>query len=186
MARGRHQRHGQRRTDDADGRRAVLMHADAALDALAATDPVPDRRAATASCTRDDFHPCCAPSLVEDLRCLEPLDPIHMPASVALISAMEQRLPGIRQVACFDTAFHRTMPAVATTYPVSRWARDAGVRRYGFHGLSCESVLSSLADQGAAGGADPDCTSRKRGQRHRGARSRRASTTRWGSRRSAG
>jgi len=68
---------------------------------------------------------------------LAELAPLHNPASLDGINAVEQVLPGVPQVAVFDTAFHATLPEAARTYPVpQQWRREWGVRRYGFHGLS--------------------------------------------------
>jgi acetate kinase len=68
---------------------------------------------------------------------LAELAPLHNPVSLAGIEAVEQVLPGIPQVAAFDTAFHATLSEAARTYPVPRkWTREWGMRRYGFHGLS--------------------------------------------------
>jgi len=83
-------------------------------------------------------------SLLADLRTIEPIDPTHMPQALSLIDAVERRYPGLAQFACFDTAFHHTMPLVARQYPLPRRTWSAGVRRYGFHGLSCESILEQL------------------------------------------
>ncbi|SFN82769.1 acetate/propionate family kinase [Sphingomonas sp. OK281] len=70
--------------------------------------------------------------------------PLHGPASLALIRAAEVRYPGVPQIACFDTAFHADMPDIARTLPIPREYQATGVRRYGFHGLSCESILRQL------------------------------------------
>ncbi|MCI0685023.1 MAG: acetate kinase [Gemmataceae bacterium] len=68
---------------------------------------------------------------------LAELAPLHNPPSLGCITAFENALPGVPQVAAFDTAFHATLSAAARTYPVPRsWTRDLGIRRYGFHGLS--------------------------------------------------
>jgi acetate kinase len=68
---------------------------------------------------------------------LSELAPLHNPPSLQCITAMEQALAGVPQVAAFDTAFHATLSPAARTYPVPRkWTRDWGIRRYGFHGLS--------------------------------------------------
>jgi acetate kinase len=68
---------------------------------------------------------------------LADLAPLHNPPSLAVIEAVERTLPGVPQVAAFDTAFHATLPAAAYTYPIPEtWTRDWGLRRYGFHGLS--------------------------------------------------
>jgi len=75
-------------------------------------------------------------SVREKLESLVELAPLHLPASLAGLDTVRSALPDVPQVACFDTAFHATMPAEASTYAVpARW-REWGVRRYGFHGLS--------------------------------------------------
>jgi acetate kinase len=90
------------------------------------------------------------PALVDDavfaqLRSLEPLAPLHQPHNLAGVSAARAAFPGVPQVACFDTAFHRTQPAVHQRFAIPRSWHDAGVRRYGFHGLSYESICAQLA-----------------------------------------
>jgi acetate kinase len=70
--------------------------------------------------------------------------PLHDPAVIAVIGAMMARFPDVGHFACFDTVFHETMPAAATTYPIPLEYRAGGVRRYGFHGLSCESIVRQL------------------------------------------
>lgn len=85
-------------------------------------------------------------AVVGELRRLAALDPDHLPAEIAVIEAMRARAPGTPQVACFDTAFHATMPRVSKLLPVPRRLFDAGVRRYGFHGLSYEYLLDRLGD----------------------------------------
>jgi acetate kinase len=67
--------------------------------------------------------------------------PLHDPAAVQMIRAMMKLKPEVPRYACFDTVFHETMPVEATTYALPKKYRDAGVRRYGFHGLSCESIV---------------------------------------------
>ena len=94
------------------------------------------------------------PDVLEDLRQLVPLAPLHQPHNLAAITAVTDRLPGVPQVACFDTSFHRGQPAVAELVPLPREIRDAGVQRYGFHGLSYEyiaSVLPQVAPEIAGG-----------------------------------
>jgi acetate kinase len=78
-------------------------------------------------------------------RALVPFAPLHQPACLAPIEHLQQAQPALRQVACFDTAFHRTMPIVAQRYGVPRRLHDAGARRWGFHGLSYEHVAARLA-----------------------------------------
>jgi acetate kinase len=85
------------------------------------------------------------PELVRDLEQLRPLDPTHLPAELALIAACAARWPQVPQVACFDTAFHRDLPAHAYTLPIPRRYQAQGVRRYGFHGISYQFLLEELA-----------------------------------------
>jgi acetate kinase len=84
------------------------------------------------------------PSVLEELRQLVPLAPLHQPYNLAAIEAVMERLPGVPQVACFDTSFHRGVPAVAEVVPLPAHIRESGVRRYGFHGLSYEYIASVL------------------------------------------
>jgi len=82
--------------------------------------------------------------VLERLRHLVPLAPLHQPHSLAAIDAVSERLPNVPQVACFDTSFHRGHAPVADVIPLPRELRRAGVQRYGFHGLSYEYVASVL------------------------------------------
>lgn len=84
------------------------------------------------------------PGLLQELRRITPYDPEHLPREIALIEALQQRFPDVPQVACFDTAFHRHMPAVATQLPIPRRYLAKGVQRYGFHGLSYTFLLGEL------------------------------------------
>jgi len=72
--------------------------------------------------------------------------PLHLPTTIALIRAAQERFPGLPQVACFDTTFHAGMPDVARVLPVAMALQAEGIQRYGFHGLSCESILQQLGD----------------------------------------
>ena len=78
------------------------------------------------------------------LTALESLAPLHQPNNLAPIRLMMQASPDLPQVACFDTAFHRGHPAVADTYAIPRALHDAGIRRYGFHGLSYDYIAHRL------------------------------------------
>jgi len=84
------------------------------------------------------------PQLLEDLRRVIPYDPDHLPREIELIEAFCERHPRLRQVACFDTAFHRTMPRVAKVLPIPRRYAAMGVERYGFHGLSYTYLMEEL------------------------------------------
>jgi len=84
------------------------------------------------------------PEVVRALRTLVPLAPNHLPASIAVIDAAAKAFPTVPHVACFDTAFHQTMPAVARRYGLPRVLYDAGIQRYGFHGLSYQFIVEEL------------------------------------------
>ncbi|HZL89202.1 MAG TPA: acetate/propionate family kinase [Pirellulaceae bacterium] len=93
-------------------------------------------------------------AVLAELRELIPLAPLHQPYNLAAIEAVFARLPDVPQVACFDTSFHRGQPAVAELVPLPRDLRQAGLQRYGFHGLSYEyiaSVLPQVAGEIAGG-----------------------------------
>lgn len=83
-------------------------------------------------------------ALIGALRDLIPFAPLHMPSAFAVMEALGASYPGLPQVACFDTAFHRRMPEVAQRFPLPAALWDRGVRRYGFHGLSYEYILETL------------------------------------------
>jgi acetate kinase len=94
------------------------------------------------------------PEVLDELRTLIPLAPLHQPYNLAAIDAVSERLPGVPQVACFDTSFHRGAPAVAEVVALPRDICRGGVQRYGFHGLSYEyiaSVLPQVAPEIASG-----------------------------------
>jgi acetate kinase len=90
-----------------------------------------------------------------ELRALTDLAPLHQPKSLAAFDAVRKLFPDVPAVACFDTAFHASMPAAAATYAVPRdWQERYGVRRYGFHGLShayCSRRAAELLGRGPAG-----------------------------------
>ncbi len=82
--------------------------------------------------------------VLKALRALVPLAPLHQPHNLAAIDAVSRHAPGLPQVACFDTAFHATQPAVARAFALPRRFAEEGVVRYGFHGLSYEYIASAL------------------------------------------
>jgi len=91
--------------------------------------------------------PCIVtPAVMDELRALIPLAPLHQPYNLGAIEAVHEVLPDVPQVACFDTSFHRGRPAVAELVPFPKTIRDAGVQRYGFHGLSYEYIASVLPE----------------------------------------
>jgi acetate kinase len=85
-------------------------------------------------------------TLVAELETLIPIAPLHLPHNLAAIRAVLARAPELPQVACFDTAMHRTFPRVEQMFALPKEIEDAGVRRYGLHGLSYEYIASVLPD----------------------------------------
>lgn len=86
------------------------------------------------------------PTTLADLETLVPLAPLHQPHNLAAIRAVMKKAPSLPQVACFDTAFHRTQPPAAQAFGLPRRFADEGVCRYGFHGLSYEYIAATLAN----------------------------------------
>ncbi|MGN6377127.1 MAG: acetate/propionate family kinase [Sphingomonas sp.] len=86
------------------------------------------------------------PTVLDRLAALVPLAPLHQPHNLAAIRAAGAARPHLPQVACFDTAFHRSQPAVATRFGIPRALEEEGVRRYGFHGISYDYVARRLAE----------------------------------------
>jgi acetate kinase len=82
--------------------------------------------------------------LLGELQRIVPYDPEHLPREIELIEAVGRAHPNLPQVVCFDTAFHRTMPRVATIVPIPRRFEARGVQRYGFHGLSYTYLMAEL------------------------------------------
>ncbi len=83
---------------------------------------------------------------LRDLEAASPFAPLHIPPALSMVRSAQEHFPGIAQAACFDTAFHARLPEVARVIPVSRALQREGVERYGFHGLSCESILRQLGN----------------------------------------
>jgi acetate kinase len=85
------------------------------------------------------------PEMIQELHQLSPFDPDHLPEEILLTKAFHSRFADLPQIACFDTAFHHDLPRVARLLPIPRRYEDKGVRRYGFHGLSCAYLIEELA-----------------------------------------
>jgi acetate kinase len=83
-------------------------------------------------------------SVLQSLEALVPLAPLHQPHNLEPVRIVRRRLPGMPQVACFDTAFHQSQSDIATMFALPREMRERGVRRYGFHGLSYDYIASVL------------------------------------------
>ena len=88
------------------------------------------------------------PALLAELAGISSFAPEHLPRELALIEALQERFPSLPQVACFDTAFHTSMPRVAQLLPIPRRFEALGVRRYGFHGLSYNYLMEELVSLG--------------------------------------
>jgi acetate kinase len=89
-------------------------------------------------------HQRLTPEVLEQLKQAVVFAPLHDPAALEMIEEMMRRVPDVVRFACFDTVFHETMPEEATVYALPVEVRTEGVRRYGFHGLSCESIVYEL------------------------------------------
>jgi acetate kinase len=100
-----------------------------------------------------DRHQRITDKVLQDLEQAVAFAPLHDPAAIALIREMMKRFPQAHHYACFDTVFHQTMPAEASTYAIPARYREQGVRRYGFHGLSCEGVVDDLRSASKRGKA---------------------------------
>jgi acetate kinase len=98
-----------------------------------------------------DRHQRVTAKVLQELEAATAFAPLHDPAAIAMIQQMMQRFPKVEHYVCFDTVFHRTMPEEATAYPIPVEYRKRGVRRYGFHGLSCESIVRQLLDAAERG-----------------------------------
>jgi acetate kinase len=85
--------------------------------------------------------------VLEQLRGLNSLAPLHQPHNIEGIRAFRKAFPGLLQVACFDTAFHASLPEVASAFAIPRALSAQGVRRYGFHGLSYQYIMGALLSQ---------------------------------------
>jgi acetate kinase len=153
------------------GQADAHTHAEAARGRVLLNEmtPVPDHRAAVARLWKlmdDGRFPapqaighrivhggpqlrdhCVIDALVlEELHAASAFAPLHTPAAIAVIASCAEHFPEVTQAACLDTCFHANMPRVASTLALPKELRAAGIRRYGFHGLSCESIVRQLAE----------------------------------------
>lgn len=92
-------------------------------------------------------HQLITPQVLDQLRSATHFAPLHIPQALALIASAQSIFPSAAHYACFDDAFHRTMPEVASHLALPQHYFDAGIRRYGFHGLSYESLVHYFGDQ---------------------------------------
>ena len=89
--------------------------------------------------------------VLQDLVAAAEFAPLHDPVAVEMIRAVMRRMPEVGHFACFDTVFHESMGEAATTYALPVAVRERGVRRYGFHGLSCESIVVQMREAAERG-----------------------------------
>jgi len=90
-------------------------------------------------------HQLITAEVIAELRRMQPLDLDHLPREIAMIDGCREAFPGIPQIACFDTAFHKDLPRIAQLLPIPRHYLNSGVRRFGFHGLSYTYLMNQLA-----------------------------------------
>jgi len=92
-------------------------------------------------------HQLITPQVLDQLRSATHFAPLHIPQALLLIASAQSIFPSAAHFACFDDAFHRTVPEVASHLPLPQRYYDAGIRRYGFHGLSYESLVHHFGEQ---------------------------------------
>ena len=85
-------------------------------------------------------------SVLAQLEAATAFAPLHIPSALSVIRFAQEHFPGLPQAACFDTTFHAELPAVARFLPISKELQSEGIQRYGFHGLSCESIVHQVAN----------------------------------------
>jgi Acetokinase family len=85
-------------------------------------------------------------SVLRQLEAVTAFAPLHTPSALSVIRFAQEHFPGLPQVACFDTTFHAELAEVARVLPISKELQLEGIQRYGFHGLSCESIVHQLAN----------------------------------------
>ena len=128
-------------------RHDALNHAARWLDELSPGKPYAVGHRVVHGGPRSGEHQRITPEFVAELQACVHFAPLHIPMALQLIAEAEQAYPDIPQFACFDTAFHRTHAGdVRHRFPLSRALFDEGIRRYGFHGLSYESIVYQLGE----------------------------------------
>jgi acetate kinase len=91
-------------------------------------------------------HCLIDPAVLQQLEAAGVFAPLHTPAALSVIRFAQEHFPGLPQAACFDTTFHAALPEVARVLPIPKEFQSEGLQRYGFHGLSCESIVRQLGD----------------------------------------
>src|SRR6202012_727780 len=123
---------------------AALEQATQLLHTLADFTPTASGHRVVHGGPRLTSHQRITPELIAELKTCLHFAPLHIPLALELIAAAERTYPNLPQFACFDTAFHTTIPEVASRFPIPREFFDEGIHRYGFHGLSYESIVHQL------------------------------------------
>lgn len=131
-------------------RHDALAHAAAWLRELSPGKPIAVGHRVVHGGPRLTQHQRITPAVVSELKACIHFAPLHIPMALQLIEEAERTYPDVPQFACFDTAFHCTMPDIAKRFPLSKQLFEEGIRRYGFHGLSYESIVFQLG-KGLAG-----------------------------------
>jgi acetate kinase len=122
----------------------ALEHAARWLADLSQTEPVAVGHRVVHGGPNLLTHQLVTPALLKELQNCVHFAPLHIPTALRLIKSAERSYPKLPQFACFDTAFHTTIPEVAARFALPRPLFDEGIRRYGFHGLSYESIVHQL------------------------------------------
>ena len=125
-------------------RHDALAHAAAWLRELSPGKPIAVGHRVVHGGPRLTQHQRITPAVVSELKACIHFAPLHIPMALQLIEEAERTYPDVPQFACFDTAFHCTMPDIAKRFPLSKQLFEEGIRRYGFHGLSYESIVFQL------------------------------------------
>ena len=92
-------------------------------------------------------HQCITPQVLHELEQAIPFAPLHLPPALEVVRHALKRFPDVAQIACFDTVFHHTLPEYTARLPLPQEFWERGLKRYGFHGLSCESIVHALGDE---------------------------------------
>jgi acetate kinase len=92
-------------------------------------------------------HQRITPEVLDELKAAVPFAPLHLPPALDVLRRAMEKFPNLPHIACFDTAFHRTIPEFAARLPFGREFFQRGIQRYGFHGLSCESIVRALGGE---------------------------------------
>lgn len=128
-------------------RHEALSHAAQSLAELSPGKPYAIGHRIVHGGPRLTSHQRITPKLVAELQACVHFAPLHIPMALQLIAEAERAYPDLPQFACFDTAFHQTMPECAARFPLPKELFDGGIRRYGFHGLSYESIVHQLGNR---------------------------------------